>query len=285
MKTLYDELYAKSPDIMGRPVHVANPDPLYNKIKIEKNGKYDVSSFAVANVNVNGGGSEPTGELLYENDALNFVISGDDDYADSWVEDLVLNYRSIIVEFDGERHKFDNISDYPAIESDFNDIYSVLFNKDIALYSAYSDYGSQLRSINAGNHSIKIWANSDPIKIKIYEGDIDTEMGTDYASAEPPIHPLNYSSIIVEINGTKYTLQNRAAERELSSDSDYFLFGSLWHNDLPVFSEYPFSLEYYDGDDTCYFATETAGTYFLKIWANSDPVIPGEDGGSDNVEF
>ena len=38
------------------------------------------------------------------------------------------------------------------------------------------------------------------------------------------------------------------------------------------FSEYPFHL--YSSDVESEFVTETAGTYSLKIWANSDPVTP-----------
>lgn len=63
MKTSYDELYAKLPDTIGRPVRVANPDPLHNNTKISDNGTYDVSSFAVAKIDVEGGGGGGSAEL------------------------------------------------------------------------------------------------------------------------------------------------------------------------------------------------------------------------------
>lgn len=58
MKFSYDELYNKAQDAIARPVHVANPNPLYNKTTITKNGYHDVSSFATSNIDVkdDGGG-------------------------------------------------------------------------------------------------------------------------------------------------------------------------------------------------------------------------------------
>ena len=64
MKTSYDELYAKLPDTIGRPVRVANPDPLHNNTKISDNGTYDVSSFAVAKIDVEGGGGSGDSAII-----------------------------------------------------------------------------------------------------------------------------------------------------------------------------------------------------------------------------
>lgn len=57
MKDLYNELYSKIPENVAQPINVANPTPLYNSTVIKENGKYDVSSFASADVSVSGGGS------------------------------------------------------------------------------------------------------------------------------------------------------------------------------------------------------------------------------------
>lgn len=76
MKISYDELYAKLPDTIGRPVRVANPNPLHNSTKINDNGTYDVSSFAVAKVDVeDGGGGGSSGDLEYivENQTVEIV--------------------------------------------------------------------------------------------------------------------------------------------------------------------------------------------------------------------
>lgn len=55
MEDLYNELYSKIPENVAQPINVANPTPLYNSTVIKENGKYDVSSFAVAKIDVEGG--------------------------------------------------------------------------------------------------------------------------------------------------------------------------------------------------------------------------------------
>ncbi len=171
MKNWYDELYNKAQDAIARPVHVANPDPLYNKINIEDNGKYDVGNFAVANVNVNGsggGGSEPTGKLLFPNDTLNFEIWEGNDYAEAWIDGFILDYQSIIVEFDGTRYSLENYDDdnphmyqfgarNTSLSYDFSE-----FPLNITYFD--EDSGSSIYTENQGNHSIKIWVNSDPVE-------------------------------------------------------------------------------------------------------------------------
>ena len=78
---------------------------------------------------------------------------------------------------------------------------------------------------------------------------------------------LNYSSLIVEFDGNKYTVENNA--------SGYYDFGATLNGEVFDFSTYPFNLYYYEGPNytECWLSTESAGTYSLKIWANSDPVI------------
>ena len=105
----------------------------------------------------------------------------------------------------------------------------------------------------------------EPTGQKLFDGSVTTvNEGDAIYHFDPPID-LNYSSLIVEFEGTKYTVSNTAVLE------GSFEFGALYIDDVGWdWSEYPFNLYYGPFDDAI--ITETAGTYSLKIWANSDPV-------------
>ena len=75
MSELYEKVYRRSPDTVAMPVKVAVPDPIHNSTKINDNGTYNVSSFAEAKVNVDGGGGGSGGDLEYiiENQTVEIV--------------------------------------------------------------------------------------------------------------------------------------------------------------------------------------------------------------------
>lgn len=58
---VYDQLYKKNPDSLARKVNVAVPDPLHNKVTITENGEQDVVNYAIADIDIEGSGSEGGG--------------------------------------------------------------------------------------------------------------------------------------------------------------------------------------------------------------------------------
>ena len=112
----------------------------------------------------------------------------------------------------------------------------------------------------------------EPTGELLFNGSVTTEEDSgDYIYAfDQNSLLLNYSSIIVELDGTRYTL-----ERHSGTEDGVFAFG-----DDEDFSTYPLYLDsviQVGGSvwDT-YLCTAEAKTYSLKIWANSDPVEPSE---------
>ena len=130
----------------------------------------------------------------------------------------------------------------------------------------------------SGDHDIPaVWkkfgsggGEPEPTGEKLFDGEVTTVKENPSDSfAEYEFNPavvLNYSSLIVEFDGTRYTVSN------ISEFDGAFEFGAPYV-DVPDFSEYPFNLWYGTADvlETI-IITEEAGTYSLKIWANSDPV-------------
>ena len=105
---------------------------------------------------------------------------------------------------------------------------------------------------------------SEPTGTKLFEGNVTTaNYGGDIYYEFNPVLALNYSSLIVEFEGTKYTVS------KLSNEDGVFEFGDSLMN----WSEYPFNLYYNKNDELqSLVSTESAGTYSLKIWANSEPI-------------
>lgn len=121
----------------------------------------------------------------------------------------------------------------------------------------------------------------------LFEGDVTTELvDGDVLYVFNPSVKMNYSSLIVEFDGTKYTVPNVANVGK--PENLYFEFGAPYdfNDDQYVWVDYPFNLYYGPNDnDISQIFTESTGTYSLKIWANSDPIIPEENGGGDVVNI
>ena len=105
----------------------------------------------------------------------------------------------------------------------------------------------------------------EPTGTKLFEGDVTVQYDDDddlyyYQNDEVM---LNYSSLIVEVNGTRYTLSNTGSDGDfVFADGD----GDIWEGTAT------FELESDNNNDRFYFYTKEDGTYSLKIWADSDPV-------------
>lgn len=100
---------------------------------------------------------------------------------------------------------------------------------------------------------------------KLFDGDVTTveEHGV-FMYEFSPMVALNYSSIIVEFDGTRYTVQN------YGNGVNFYMFGTEMGH---PFDEYPFGLMFGDNGNqglATYIFTESSGTYSLKIWANSE---------------
>lgn len=105
----------------------------------------------------------------------------------------------------------------------------------------------------------------EPSGEKLFDGNVTTvEDNGVFVYEFSPMVALNYSSIIVEFDGTRYTLQ------DFNDSANWYAFGK--DMDSPS-DEYPFCLVFGDNGNqglATYIFTESAGTYSLKIWSNSE---------------
>lgn len=107
----------------------------------------------------------------------------------------------------------------------------------------------------------------EPSGEKLFDGDVTTVEDNGIFMYEfSPMLALNYSSIIVEFDGTRYTVQN------YRDGVNFYAFGTEMNNPFD-FDEYPFGLVFGDNGNhglATHIFTESSGTYSLKIWANSE---------------
>lgn len=210
------------------------------------------------------------------------------------ISDLFFENTKICVVFDGEKYTLNRsaywqdggtYARYGEWEGD-----SPLYESyPFAIETISENYEATYIYVSAeGTHTIEIYTEEtvvteavwekiggggsgpEPTGELLFNGSITTEEdGGDYIYAfDQNSLLLNYSSIIVELDGTRYTL-----ERLSGSPDSIFAFG-----DDDDFSTYPLFLEniiQVGGSvwDTDLYTAEEK-TYSLKIWANSDPVEP-----------
>lgn len=94
----------------------------------------------------------------------------------------------------------------------------------------------------------------------LFDDDVTTDAGSHYADAEiNPTESINADHIRVTIDGTEYECDKSEV------DSSSRQYGAPYDpgTDVFDFSEYPFGILIDDGE--CYFNTQTAGTYTIKI--------------------
>ena len=283
--TLLEKLYRRIPENIAKPVHVANPDFLHNSLTIKENGTYDVSSIAEVNVNVKGGGDEPepTRELLFDGSVEATHEGGDGSHWGEVPYSVDLNYSSLIVEFEGVKYTVENISKTSS-EFDFGAPMVADIGYDFSEYpfaiAHWPEEETDFSVQNSGTYSLKIWANSDPIDSGgdgpepagklLFNSTFTTDDfggGIYYSTFDDVANELNYSSIIVDFNGTRYTLNG-------TYDTGAYLFGASVDSDTHEvdFSEYPVAIIYEEATVELMFITETSLTCTVKIWANSDPI-------------
>ena len=171
---------------------------------------------------------------------------------------------------------------YGATDSDFSDMPFgiVVTPNSLEINDIYRpNDGEFFLTIIAENVSEAVWkkfgsggGEPEPTGEKLFDGSVTTtyEGGVGAYYDFNPVLDLNYSSLIVEFEGTRYTVSN------ISESEDWYEFGAPFDvNDRRYdFSEYPFNIG--NGDDGGEYlseiCTESEGTYSLKIWTNSDPV-------------
>ena len=142
-------------------------------------------------------------------------------------------------------------------------------NTPIIYLTDEEEHTIEVRAIQGNPDTPAVWekvgsGGSEPTGTKLFEGNVTTaNYGGDIYYEFDPVLALNYSSLIVEFEGTKYTVS------KLSNEYGVFEFGDSLMN----WSEYPFNLYYNKNDELqSLVSTESAGTYSLKIWANSEPI-------------